>query len=165
MVPRLWFIKKIDDKKLIYAALRTKEGNYEIGQIGYEGASDYSINTIEVLGQSYIKVTGSIGANFPISDYVSLTTSPPTLLHLELNTIEADVDQDGIKEIVATIGTAAETTIYKMDNNLLLSANLNEIMNANVVTYDTKSNNFQAEVTKGQLSNWKIENNQLHLVP
>lgn len=110
-------------------------------------------------------MTGSIGANFPISDYVSLTTSPPTLLHLELNTIEADVDQDGIKEIVATIGTAAETTIYKMDNNLLLSANLNEIMNANVVTYDTKSNNFQAEVTKGQLSNWKIENNQLHLVP
>lgn len=108
---------------------------------------------------------GSIGTNSLISDYVSLNTSPPTLLHIEANTIEADVDQDGIKEIVATVGTAAETTIYKMDNNLLLSANLNGIMNANVVMYDTKSNTFQAEVTKGQLSNWKVESNQLHLVP
>ncbi len=156
--------EKKDVEQMWYAALQTKEGSYEIGQIGYEGAGDYSITAIEAFGQTYIKVTGSVGSNSPISDYVSLTTSPPTLLHIEANTIEADLDQDGLKEIVATVGTAAETTVFKMENNSLLSANLNEIMNANIVMYDTLSHTFQAEVTQGQLSTWKIDRNQLRLV-
>lgn len=154
-----------DDVKQFYAALQTIEGTYEIGQMGYEGANAYTIHTIEALGQTYIKVTGSVGANSPIADYVSVTTSPPILLHIEANTVEADVDQDGIKEIVATIGTAAETIIYKNENDSMVSANLNEIMNARVVLYDAKTNYFQAEVIQGQLSNWQSEGDRLKLIP
>ncbi|MGK9253993.1 hypothetical protein [Paenibacillus humicus] len=156
--------EKNDDGKSVYAVLQTKEGSYEIGQIGYEGAIDYSINTVEALGQSYIKVTGTVGANAPISDYVSLTTSPPALLHIEANTVEADLDQDGIKEVVATVGTAAETTLYKTVNGSLASVNLNETMNASIVIYDPKTNIFQAEVANSQLSNWKMKDNQLQLI-
>ncbi|WP_090903345.1 hypothetical protein [Paenibacillus sp. OK076] len=79
--------------------------------------------------------------------------------------MEADVDQDGIKEIVATIGTAAETSIYKMDKEYLVSANLNKVMNAAIVMYDQESNTFKAEVTKDEMSQWKIEDDQLVPIP
>lgn len=75
--------------------------------------------------------------------------------------MEVDVDQDGIKEIVATAGTAAETSIYKIENDSLVSVNLNEVMNAAVVMYDQEYNTFKAEVTKGEISQWKIEANLL----
>lgn len=87
------------------------------------------------------------------------------MLHIEAHTVEADVDQDGIKEIVATIGTAAETSIYKMDKEYLVSANLNEVMNAAIVMYDQESNTFKAEVTNGEMSQWKIEDDQLVPIP
>lgn len=87
------------------------------------------------------------------------------MLHIEAHTVEADVDQDGIKEIVATIGTAAETSIYKMDKEYLVSANLNKVMNAAIVMYDQESNTFKAEVTKDEMSQWKIEDDQLVPIP
>ncbi|WP_145036447.1 hypothetical protein [Paenibacillus sp. Y412MC10] len=156
--------KKNDDVEKIYAVLHSKDGTYDIGQIGYEGASDYSISTVDVLGQSYVKVTGSVGANAPISNYLSLSTSPQVLC-IEAHTVEVDVDQDGIKEIVATVGTAAETSIYKIENDSLVSVNLNEVMNAAVVMYDQEYNTFKAEVTKGEVSQWKIEANLLVPLP
>lgn len=59
-------------------ALQLKEGTYDIGQIGYEeGNNDYSTATVDVLGESYLKVVGSIGANAPISNYVLMKSSPP----------------------------------------------------------------------------------------
>lgn len=153
--------KKNDDVANIFAALWLKDETYDLGQIGYEGANDYSASTVEVLGQAYLKVTGSIGANAPVTSYISLQASPPTVLYIEAHTLEADVDQDGMNEIVATVGTAAETSIYKMENDSLVSVNLNEVMNAPVVMYDLESNTFQAEMTKGELSRWKIEDNLL----
>lgn len=86
-------------------------------------------------------------------------------MHIEAHTVDADVDQDGIKEIVATVGTAAETSIYKMEKDTLVSVNLNEVMNADVVTYDQESNTFKAEVTKGEMSQWKIEDTLLVPLP
>ncbi|WP_342551563.1 hypothetical protein [Paenibacillus sp. FSL R7-0652] len=158
--------KKSDEVDKIYAALQLKEGTYDIGQIGYEeGNNDYSTATVDVLGESYLKVVGSIGANAPISNYVLMKSSPPKVLHIEAHTVDADVDQDGIKEIVATVGTAAETSIYKMEKDTLVSVNLNEVMNADVVTYDQESNTFKAEVTKGEMSQWKIEDTLLVPLP
>ncbi|MHA7962553.1 hypothetical protein ACX93W_00305 [Paenibacillus sp. CAU 1782] len=152
-------------EETIYAALQTKEATYEIGQMGYGEASGYSVSTVDALGETFIKVAGAVGANAPISYYVSHVSNPPTLLHIEANTVEADVDQDGIKEIVATVGSAAETTIYKMENHILVSVNLNEIMDASVVVYDANANAFQADVVKGRLSDWAIKDNQLKFQP
>lgn len=153
--------KKNEDAEGIYAALERKDGTYDLGQIGYEGASDYSAKTVDALGKAYLKVTGLLGANAPVSNYVSLDSTSPTLLHIEAHTVEADVDQDGTQEIIATVGTVAETFIYKLQKDSLVSVSLNEAMNATIVFYDQESNTFKAEVPKGELSQWKIENNTL----
>ena len=87
---------------------------------------------------------------------MSLDSASPTVLHIEAHTVEADIDQDGIAEIVATVGTVAETFIYQIEKDSLVSVNLNEAMNTTIVFYDQESNTFKAEVPKGKLSKWKI---------
>jgi len=150
----------------VYASLKLGQTTYDIGQIRYDPAvKEYPVESVNVSSQSYIKLTGACGANCPISDYVSVDTSPPTLLHIEANTVEADIDGDGLEEIVATVGTAAETTIYKLQDGKVLSVNLNQVMNANVVIYDQTKNVFQAEVVPGELSTWEIKDGQILLIP
>ncbi|MFE6075045.1 hypothetical protein ACFVQB_11270 [Paenibacillus sp. NPDC057886] len=152
------------DKEGILASLVKNFNSYDVGKIGYSGASevsDFTIDSVDVLSKSYIKITGSDGANSPITDYISTDSMPPKLLRIGAHTVEADIDQDGIKEIVATEGTAAETTIYKFVDKKIQAMDLNKIMNAPVVIYDSKTNTFQAEVTQGNLSRWKIEDGKL----
>lgn len=160
--------RKENDKENVYAALLSDSNRYEIGLIGYSSTqetNDFTITEVDALSKSLIKITGFCGANCPITDYVETDNSVPALLRVDAHTIEADVNNDGIKEIVATVGTAAQTSIYKLQGDKIVVANLNEIFNAPVVIYDSKTNTFQAEVTKGQLSNWKITNDQLQLIP
>lgn len=85
--------------------------------INVKAGGGFNAGTVDILGQSYMKVTGSVGANAPVPNYVSLHTSPPEALHIEAHTLEADVNQDGLNEIIATVGTAAETSIYKREND------------------------------------------------
>ena len=63
-------------------------------------------------------------------------------MQIEAHTVEADVDQDGTNEIVATVGTAAQTSIYKIKNAHIVATSLNETLDAQEVTYDKESNSF-----------------------
>ncbi|MNI74823.1 hypothetical protein D3C73_1309320 [compost metagenome] len=125
---------------------------------------DFIIETVDVLGESYIKIVGSNGANSPVVDYVLLNPQSPLVLRLDAHTIEADVDGDGIKEIVSSVGTAAGTTIYQLHDKQIVASNLNELMKAQVVNYDLNTNTFQAQSTNNELTKWKIQGDRLHLV-
>jgi len=156
------------DTENTYAALLSGSTKYDIGQIGYSSTqktNDFTIDKVDVLSKSFIKITGFCGANCPITDYVLADTSPPVLLRIDAHTIEADVDNEGSKEIIATVGTAAQTSLYMLQGERIVTVNLNEVMNASVVMYNSGTNTFQAEVTKSELSNWSIINNQIQLVP
>lgn len=163
--------RKIDDPELVYAKIKSADATYEIGQIGYSSnqtAEDFLISQVNALSESWIKVTGYCGANCPISDYIEMDGTAdykPQRLHLEAHTVEADVDNDGVIEIVATVGTAAETTIYKKRGEQIVAANLNQLMDSDVVTYDTNTNTFQAELPKGQVTTWKFNGEKLQWVP
>lgn len=93
-----------------------------------------------------------------------LDSQSSLVLHLDAHTVEADVDGDGIKEIVATVGTAAETTIYKLHDKQIVSSNLNELLKAKVVIYDLNTNIFQAQSTNNELAKWKIQGDRLEKV-
>jgi hypothetical protein len=45
-----------------------------------------------------IIITGTCGANCPITDYIVTDTSIPVLLRIDAHAVEADADQDGIKK-------------------------------------------------------------------
>ncbi|MGG6309282.1 hypothetical protein [Paenibacillus macerans] len=75
----------------------------------------------------------------------SPNSNGPSLLRIDAHTVEADVDEDGGEEIVDSVGTAAETTIYKLRDQRIAASNLNELMKAQVVLYDLVSNTFQVQ--------------------
>lgn len=152
-----FYQKKQDDEKAI-AAIKIGTNIFEIGQVGYSAqiTDQYTVSQVNVLDKTYIKVMGTCGANCPISYYIQADTSSPKVMRIEAHTVEADVDQDGIHEIVATIGTAAQTSIYKLKNAHIVASNLNETLDAEEVTYDKKSNTF-VEGTKI----WMVQGKEL----
>ncbi|MNI58255.1 hypothetical protein D3C73_1133590 [compost metagenome] len=89
----------------------------------------------------------------------------PLLMHLEAHTVEADVNHDGVTEIIATVGTLAQTSIYKLSGEKIVVAHLNEQIKAQAVMYDTQTNIFQADITKDRLSKWKLLEDQLQWIP
>ncbi|MGG3284490.1 hypothetical protein [Paenibacillus solani] len=127
---------------------------FDIGQVGYAALDpdQYTVNQVQALDQSYIKVNGACGANCPISYYIQPDISTPMSLRIEAHTVEADVDQDGIKDIVASVGTAADTSIYKLRDGHIVVANLNETLDAQAVIYDNESNTF-GDGTR----NWRVK--------
>ncbi|MFM9279263.1 hypothetical protein [Paenibacillus jiagnxiensis] len=167
--------KKIDNAEIaiyqsrtidnqIFASLIKGSTAYGIGEIGYGDMRDFPIEEVHVLGKTYIKIIGATGANSPVTYYVLLDSPPPSTLCIDAHTVEADVDEDGIKEIVATVGTAATTTIYKLQENKIVASNLNELMKAQMVTYNPETNTFQVQKTNNELTEWKFQNNKLQLV-
>lgn len=125
---------------------------------------NFPIEEISVLGDSYIKVTGAIGANSPVAYYVLPNPEQPSVLRIDAHTVEADADQDGIQEIVATVGTAAHTTIYKLRDKLWMVCDLNELLQAQVVLYDPETHLFQIQMSDHRLTGWKFQGSKLQTV-
>lgn len=139
-----YFYQKNQYNENIFAAIKIGTNIFEIGQVGYsvENTDQYTISQDNALDKNNIKVTGACGANCPISYYIQTDTNSPKVLQIEAHTVEADVDQDGTNEIVATVGTAAQTSIYKIKNAHIVATSLNETLDAQEVTYDKESNTF-----------------------
>lgn len=152
-----FYLQNQDDENII-AALKIGKNIFEIGQVGYSpGNTDqYTVSQVNALDKNYIKVTGTCGANCPISYYIQIDTNSPKVLKIEAHTVEADVDQDGSNEIVATVGTAAQTSIYKIKNAHIVITNLNETLDAQEVTYDKESNTFLVGTNI-----WKVKGEEL----
>lgn len=139
-----YFYQKNQDDENVSAAIKIGMNIFEIGHVGYsaQNTDQYTVSQIKALDNDYIKVTGVCGANCPISYYIQTDTNSPKVLRIEAHTVEADVDQDGTNEIVATVGTAAQTSIYQLKNAHMVATNLNETLDAQEVTYDKESNTF-----------------------
>jgi hypothetical protein len=84
--------------------------------------------------KSLIRIDGVMGANFMQSNYFSIEDGKPNIfLTVDGYAAEVDLDDDGIKEIVSSTGTAAFTKIYKYDNGSVIVSNLNDDLGASVV--------------------------------
>ncbi|KOR87868.1 hypothetical protein [Paenibacillus solani] len=148
------------DEENVRAAIQIDTKLLEIGQVGYAALDpeQYTVSQVQALDQTYIKVSGACGANCPISYYIHPDISSPISLRIEAHTVEADIDQNGINYIVASVGTAADTSIYKLRDGHIVAANLNETLAAQAVIYDKESNMF-GDGTR----NWRVKEEELVL--
>ncbi|MFP3388278.1 hypothetical protein [Brevibacillus sp. SIMBA_040] len=145
------------DQENIYAAIQSGSTIFDIGQIGYtlQQKDSISIEQVDAFGKAYVKITGFCGANCPITNYVQMDKNPPSLFQIQAHTVEADLNEDGIKEIIATVGTLAETSIYRWRQESMETVNLNEAMKAQVVIYKSETNTFEASLQNESMSVWK----------
>lgn len=145
------------DQENLYAAIQSGSSTFDIGQIGYilQQKDSISIEQVDAFGKDYVKITGFCGANCPITNYVQMDKNPPSLLQIQAHTVEADLNQDGVKEIIATVGTLAETSIYRLRQESMETVSLNEAMKAQVVIYKSETNTFEASIQNEAMSVWK----------
>lgn len=67
---------------------------------------------------------------------------PKKILHIEAGVTEIDLNADGQEEIIASVGTPANTQIYKMENAQIVVADLNKSLNALDVSFNKDQKTF-----------------------
>jgi|GEM_PF-2619736 len=163
---RVIVYQTVADQENVYAAVQTKAGLWSAGVIGYSAEpGQYDVSEVDVFDRAYVKITGACGANCPISTYVRWGQDQQTLLRIEAHTVEADLGGDGQGEIVATVGTVAETTIYALVRGELAAANLNELLHAGTVIYNRANGCFQAADRQETIAEWTWNGDSLTRVP
>lgn len=149
-----------EEDQQLYAYVEYNNKTYELGPIGYGTTNnvDYEYATVDALSQSWIKVSGALGANAPHIYYIDINKDTPTAIVISAHAREFDLDGDGIQEIVTSIGTIPYTTIYSIEDKQIVVKDLNKLMNALVVSYDDVENNFVVQFQIAEsTSRWILE--------
>ncbi|QNO14299.1 hypothetical protein HYG86_05690 [Alkalicella caledoniensis] len=108
-----------------------------IEEVTMEGTSDeiYGIEETEVFGKKAIKIYGILGANHQVNYYwfYEQEQVENSVIKIEGNTEEIDLDDSGRTEIISSIGTVAETSIYLMREDKIMVTNINKSINVQAV--------------------------------
>lgn len=158
---------KIDSEGDIYGGVYLNDKVLSIGPVSMNSTPDdlLVISESNVFGKNLIKFSGIPGANYAKSVYLEVEDELVTpLFEVDGNIIEIDLDQDGIKEMITTIGTIADTNIYKYLNNQIYISNLNRSINAQSVIFNMENHGFEAyfENNKSNLYYYKDGKLELH---
>lgn len=159
--------EKTDESGVLFGGFKINSVYYNIGEVGY-GMDLYliQIESVTLWKSPIYKVKGFCGASCHLSIYVEITNKIPSIiLYLTSPTVEADLDHDGHKEIIATYGTAPQTEIYQIDDKEeIYYVSLNKALNANAVLYNEKQNQFEAYYEGGVVKRYRYSNGSLQYI-
>jgi len=119
--------------------------SYYIGQVSMENttADLMGIKEVQVFGKRAVKFYGVLGANYAQAFYWFYEENiEDSIIRIDGNTIEIDLDDDDRNEIIATMGTIPETSIYTMKEAKILVSNINKSINAKSVSLSDESSNL-----------------------
>lgn len=135
----LTFFTLPGDEDYVYAALASSGGHYNLGPAGtynYRSPEDLTAAVPQLFAGPTLKITGGLGANLSLSSYYTIDESgiPSGVLQVSTgHTREADVDRDGIPEVVSAHGTPMTAYIYRWHNGHAEEAFLNDALQADSV--------------------------------
>lgn len=137
----------------ISGSIHVNEKVYLIEDISMEGTSDefYGIEETEVFGKNAIKIYGILGSNYSVSYYwfYEQKQVENSIIKVEGNTEEIDLDDSGSKEIITSLGTVSETSIYLMREDQIFVSNINKSINAQAVYFLNRDARLAFEVYFG----------------
>jgi len=137
---------KLNSDSEIYGGIFINNKLYSIGPVSMTTTREdlLSISETDVFGKKLIRFSGVLGANYARSLYVEVgKDSVSPFVDIDGNNIEIDLDHDNSKEIVTTIGTIPETSIYKLIDDKVYIANINESIGAQAVSFNQKNKKFE----------------------
>jgi beta-lactamase regulating signal transducer with metallopeptidase domain len=114
---------------------------YYIGQVSMENTPEdlMGIEEIQVFGKKAVKIYGILGANYAQAFYWFVEEKPEeSIIQIDGNTVEIDLDSDDKNEIVATTGTIPETRIYMLKEGKIVVSDINKLIGAKSVTLQDK---------------------------
>ncbi|GIQ67614.1 hypothetical protein XYCOK13_04380 [Xylanibacillus composti] len=132
-----FFIYMYKYKEGFYAGADIGGQLFELAEVGY-GTNPELIELDEsmLFGVPSIRVRGYCGMACPTVDYITVKDGYPYVwLHVDAAVQEYDLDQDGVKDLITTVGTPLETHIYMMKDGVLLRASVNEALHSKSVSF------------------------------
>jgi hypothetical protein len=137
---------KTEEESDIQGGIYVNNKLYSIGPVSMNMSTDDVLLLTEsnVFGKKLIRFSGVLGANYARSVYVEViddVVSP--LIEVDGNIVERDLDSDSVNEIITSMGTISETSIYRIHNNTILVANVNESLQAEAVNYIIEKDIFE----------------------
>ncbi len=110
---------------------------YYVGQVSVENTPEdlMGIEEIQVFGKKAVKFYGILGANYAQAFYWFVGEKMEnSIIQIDGNTIEIDLDNDGKNEVVATTGTIPETRIYTLKEGKISVSDINKSIGAKAVS-------------------------------
>lgn len=114
---------------------------YYIGKLSTENTPDnlMGIEEMQVFGKKAVKIYGILGANYAQAFYWFVEEKPEdSIIQIDGNTIEIDLDDDDENEIISTLGTIPETRIYKLKEGRICASDINKSIGAKSVALQDK---------------------------
>ncbi|MBD0379415.1 hypothetical protein [Paenibacillus sedimenti] len=149
--------KQKKDTEFLHGALVWKKISYDLGPVAgynYQGNDALQVQSMMIFQKQTIKISGAIGASAGyMTMYIDMENDiPQPLLHVESGyPYEQDVDHDGLNEIVNSVGTVPQTTLYRWAEDRAESIDLNHLLNAPSVNI-TKAGLVEATFQLGDIS-------------
>lgn len=110
--------------------------SYYIGKVSMVDTPDdlMGIEKVEVFGKKAVKIYGILGADYAQAFYWLIDENPEnSIIQVDGNTFEIDLDNDNKKEIVSTSGTIPETKIYMLKEDKVCVSDINKSIGAKSV--------------------------------
>jgi hypothetical protein len=114
---------------------------YYLGQVSMENTPEgmMGIEETQVFGKKAVKIYGILGANYGQSYYWFPGEKPDeSIIQVDGNTGEIDLDRDDKNEIISTSGTIPGTKIYMLKEGKIHVCNINESIGAKSVILKDK---------------------------
>lgn len=115
--------------------------SYYIGQVSMDNIPEdlMGIEETQVFGRKAVKIYGILGANYAHAFYWFVEENPEkSIIQIDGNTVEIDLDNDDKNEVVATIGTIPETRIYMLKEGKIVISDVNKSIGAKSITLQDK---------------------------
>ena len=145
--------EKIIDKELSAFMFTDNENSEFKGGINLNGASYYigqvsmentpvdlmGIEEVQVFGKKAVKIYGIMGANYAQAFYWFVEEKPEdSVIQIDGNTMEIDLNDDDKNEIISTLGTIPETRIYMLKEGKIYACDINKSIGAKSVALKDK---------------------------
>lgn len=124
------------NKGEISGGIKLNEKLFYFGEVSIEGTPEdlMGIEEIQVFGKKAIKISGKLGANYAHAFYWFMEENlQESIIQVAGNTMEIDLDGDGKQEIISTVGTIPETSIFILEGDKIVVSNINKSIGAEAV--------------------------------
>ena len=147
---------------------RSSAGEFTIGPIAY-GGYEPTITESSLSGDMrMLRVEGICGANCPDTYYIAAKEGVPSVvLHIQAHIAEADPDGDGAVELLASSGTAIQTSVIEFDQGGVPQvADVAAALAATSVAFDPDNGLFAAYTADtAETAHYRYDGIRLHRVP
>lgn len=128
------FLFKDSENSHVHGGINLKDKFYDIGEVSVD-RNLMGIEEVQVFGEKAVKIYGILGANYAQAFYFMVDQRlEESVIQVDGNTVEIDLDDDGQEEIVSTSGTIPETKIFLFKEGTIYVSDINKSIGAKSVS-------------------------------